>query len=228
MKVITFSFDDCEIYDRRLADMLRDFGMKATFFLISGQLGLKVPFHRYGVDTVVERVSVAEIPETYRGMEVASHTRSHRLSQEESTIIQEVNESVAELSRACGHTVFGMAYPGGHCSRVQVDTLRHTGLKYARTATPSYDFAPPQDWYMWQPTCHYADAQLPDLLERFASSAGDLLFHVYGHSYELTQPDPHKNWTGFEWILRQMAALPGVQYCTNYEAQQQFAMFTRA
>lgn len=56
MKILTFSFDDGEIYDRRLAELLRKFGMQATFFLISGQLGIRVPFYRYGEDTVVERV----------------------------------------------------------------------------------------------------------------------------------------------------------------------------
>ena len=64
MKILTFSFDDGEIYDRRLAELLRKFGMQATFFLVSGQLGIRVPFHRYGEDTVVERVSAAEIPAT--------------------------------------------------------------------------------------------------------------------------------------------------------------------
>ena len=59
MKILTFSFDDCEIYDRRVCDMMRRYGLKATFYLISGQLGMKVPFHRYGQDTVVERVSAA-------------------------------------------------------------------------------------------------------------------------------------------------------------------------
>ena len=40
MKVFTFSFDDCEIYDRRLCALLRQYGLTATFYLISGQLGV--------------------------------------------------------------------------------------------------------------------------------------------------------------------------------------------
>ena len=39
---------------------------------LSAQLGIRVPFHRYGKDTVVERVSAEELPTTYRGMEIAS------------------------------------------------------------------------------------------------------------------------------------------------------------
>ena len=68
--------------------------MQATFFLISGQLGMRVPFHRYGEDTVVERVSAAEVT-TYCGMEVASHTQFHRLPQEEKAIRREMEESLA-------------------------------------------------------------------------------------------------------------------------------------
>ena len=72
MKILTFSFDDCEVYDRQVCRLLRAYGMQATFYLISTQLGIRVPFHRYGKDTVVERVSAEELPATYRGMEIAS------------------------------------------------------------------------------------------------------------------------------------------------------------
>ena len=124
-------------------NLLRKFGMQATFFLISGQLGIRVPFYRYGEDTVVERVSAAKIPATYCGMEVASHTQFHRLPQEEKEIRREMEESLAVLSRACGYVVCGMAYPGGHCAQAQADTLRRMGLTYARLTEPTHDFAPP-------------------------------------------------------------------------------------
>lgn len=81
-KAVTFGFDDGEIHDRRLAEMLRQYGLKATFFLVSGQMGLTVdPFFRYGRNTRVERVNGGELPLTYAGMEIASHTRFHRLPQ---------------------------------------------------------------------------------------------------------------------------------------------------
>ena len=73
-KILTFGFDDAEIHDERLADLFRAYGMKATFFLIAGQLSFRCDFHRYGEDTVVQRVSDEQIPYVYRGMEVASHT----------------------------------------------------------------------------------------------------------------------------------------------------------
>ena len=70
-KALTFGFDDCEQYDRKLAELFRTYKVKATFFLITDSLGARIPFHRYGRDTVVERVTAKELPVTYRGMELA-------------------------------------------------------------------------------------------------------------------------------------------------------------
>ena len=36
---LTFSYDDGQIFDRRLAQIFREYGMKATFHLNSGKLG---------------------------------------------------------------------------------------------------------------------------------------------------------------------------------------------
>ena len=109
-KAVTFGFDDGEIHDRRLAEMLRQYGLKATFFLVSGQMGLTVdPFFRYGRNTRVERVNGGELPLTYAGMEIASHTRFHRLSAD--SLAEAVGESMRELEELSGQPVTGLAYP---------------------------------------------------------------------------------------------------------------------
>mgnify|MGYP002573803925 CR=1 FL=1 len=48
-KAVTFGFDDGEIHDRRLAEMLRQYGLKATFFLVSA---LTYPEPLITLDTV--------------------------------------------------------------------------------------------------------------------------------------------------------------------------------
>ncbi len=216
MKILTFSFDDCEIHDRRLCELLRGYGIKATFYLISGQLSMKVPFHRYGEDTMVERVSAAEIPETYRGMEVASHTREHRLTDD----MTELHQSLEELSRAWGQEVRGLAYPGGYYTKEQAEMLRSTPVCYARGAAPTHGFALPEDWYAWQPTCHYAEEIVPELIERFlaAPAQEDMLFHLYGHSYELTNPEGAGGWEHFERTLQCLSGRDDIVYATNLEA----------
>ncbi|MEG0767891.1 MAG: polysaccharide deacetylase family protein [Clostridia bacterium] len=222
MKIVTFSFDDCEIHDRRLAMLLRQYGMKATFFLISGQLGLSVPFHRYGEDTTVERVTAEEIPITYRGMEVASHTQFHQLPLEATRLREEMTASLQTLSDACGYRVCGMAYPGGQYVETQTEALRQMRLMYARGASPTHTLSVPCDYLRWQPSCHYADEHLPALIHRFLQEEGDLLLHIFGHSYELTQRDSRKNWCAFEETLKVLAGRDDIQYCTNAETVMHF------
>ena len=218
MKVFTFSFDDCEIYDRRLCALLRQYGLTATFYLISGQLGVKVPFHRYGRDTVVERVHADELPETYRGMEVASHTRSHTLAVPAPAA--EAEESLAELSALSGQAVCGLAYPGGRFTPQVIEALRKTSRRYARGASPTYRFDWPEDWFAWQPTCHYADAETPALIEAFLAAPPEsgLLLHLFGHSYELTRPDAHWGWAYLEGLLSRLAGRSDAICLTNRQA----------
>lgn len=221
MKILTFSFDDCEIYDRQLCQLLRKYGMKATFYLISGQLGIKVPFHRYGKDTMVERVNAAELSGTYRNMEIASHTRNHRV--EPQSLSAEVEASLRELSEASGQKVCGFAWPGGQYTPELKELLRQTSVMYARGAQPSHDLSIPKDWYDWQPTCHYAELETPKLIEKFltAPAKENLLLHIFGHSYELTNPEKHHNWTYFEKMLKQLADRRDICCLTNGETMRQ-------
>ncbi len=216
-KILTFGFDDCEIYDRRLCDLFRKYGMKATFFLISDQLGLRCDFHRYGEDTFVERVSPGELKTTYAGMEIASHTANHRCPAEdlESTLVR----SCKELSALCGYEVDGLAYPGGHYTREHLEKLGNLGISYARTAASTHDFALPTEIFAWDPTCKYDDENIDCLAERFLGYEGEepILFYIYGHSYELTRKDPGCNWKDFERLLQKLSGREDVWYATNRE-----------
>ena len=218
MKILTFGFDDCEIYDRRVCDLMRRCGLKATFYLISGQLGMKVPFHRYGQDTVVERVSAAELAETYRGLEIASHTRAH--SMDAPDLAADIERSLSELSEWSGQRVCGLAYPGGQYTAAQADAVRTTRVEYARGASPTHTLSIPKDWYAWEPSCHYADEETPALIDEFLAAPQEetLLLHIFGHSYELTNPDARHNWGYFEKLLERLAGRRDVEYMTNGEA----------
>lgn len=222
MKVLTFSFDDCEIHDRRLCDLLRKYGIKATFYLLSGRLSERVPYRRYGQDTLVERVTAEEIPMTYAGMEIADHTLYHRI--EDATFMQDTKQSMDILARACGYEIQGFAYPGGQYTAQQVALLKQTAAVYARGAKPSHSFRLPEDWYIWQPTSHYADSDLSQLIHRFLTMPAeeDALFHIYGHSYELTESDPSRDWQHLERVLQQLSNRTDIVYATNLEAYHLF------
>lgn len=58
-KALTFSYDDGQIFDRRLAELLRSHGMKGTFHLNSGRLdpgrGNETCKHRFSLMRAAQR-----------------------------------------------------------------------------------------------------------------------------------------------------------------------------
>ena len=216
-KILTFGFDDCEIHDRRLCDMFRKYNIKSTFFLLTDQLSFKCDFHRYGEDTVVERVSPEELPITYKGMEVASHTPNHKCTVED--LDETVIGSCEYLSKLCGYEVNGLAYPGGHYTEELAKALEKNGLLYSRTATVTNNFDLPKDLLIWHPTCKYDDENINDLAVVFLNYDGEkpILFYIYGHSYELTQKEKPKDWDSFEELLQKLSGRDDIWYATNKE-----------
>lgn len=216
-KILTFGFDDAEIHDRKLCEMFRKYGMKSTFFILSGQLGFKCDFHRYGEDTVVERVSADEIKDTYSGMEVASHTESHKCDPDD--FEGTVGRSMRYLSELCGYEVRGLAYPGGHYTHELVHNLSQNGVLYSRTATVTHSFELPENLLIWNPTCKYDDEDINALTDEFLAYEGEepILFYIYGHSYELTQKEDGKSFESFEKLLQKLSFRDDILYATNKE-----------
>ena len=216
-KAVTFGFDDGEIYDRALCELFRQYGMRATFFLITSQFSFSCPFHRYGEDTVVERVSADELPVTYRDMEVANHTAFHRFTEDIKT---DVTDAADTLSRLCGYRVRGFAYPGGVYTDRQIKALKETDTLYARTTESTYSFDLPENLLVWNPTCKYDDPMLPELTDRFLSdtSGKPQLLYIYGHSYELSRKEEPYNWKSFERILKKLSGKSDILYATNSQA----------
>ena len=215
-KALTFGFDDGEQHDRRLADMLRHHGLKGTFFLITDQFGLEVPFFRYGKQTVVKRVLKSELPETYQGLEIATHTASHAAPL--GKLDSAVGASMKLLSELSGMPVTGMAYPGGDYTEEHIAQLYDLGVVYARTTQYSHSFELPQRLLEWAPTCRYCDEQMSSLIDDFLKpSDTPQLFYIMGHSYELEQDDPHASWEYMENICQQLGGREDVWYATNGE-----------
>lgn len=200
-KYVTFSFDDSEKYDLRLAALLNRYGIKATFFIITDQIGVKIPHQRYGRETVVERVTVDEIKRAYPNMEIASHTSNHRacVNVDSEFIETEIKKSFRLLSDITEEECIGMAYPGGEYDSKSVEKLRESGVLYARTIEATYGFELPEDFLIWNPTCSFTDERCPELVHEFleTDSDGVRLLNIYGHSYELENPDKDW-WTFFE------------------------------
>lgn len=223
-KAITFSYDDGVTQDIRLISLLDKYGLKATFNLNSGLLGLENSLVREGVRVDHTKVKPEDVRHIYAGHEIAAHTLTHPMLpdiKEDDEIIRQVEQDRLALSRLAGYEVVGMAYPGGgvnYDQRVAGLIAANTGIRYARTTRCSHSFSPQKDLYQFQPTVYHIMDQkrLFEDGERFLEmdSSSFSVMYIWGHSYEF---DIHNTWNKFEDFLRLIAGRKDIYYGTNKE-----------
>ena len=221
-KALTFSYDDGVTQDRRLAEIFRRYGLRATFNINSEFFGGKNELIRNGVSVRHDKLTVAEAIEVYRGHEVAAHTLTHPFlpKTEDVEVIRQVEEDRRALSAIFGYEVVGMAYPGGginHDARVENLVRANTGCRYARTTDATGTFALPGDPIAWNPTVYHIDTdEMFALGEKFLALGPDepALFYVWGHSYEF---DAWDFWARFEDFCHMMSGKEDIFYGTNRE-----------
>lgn len=209
-KALTFSYDDGQVYDRRLVEILNTHGMKGTFHLNSGNLGLK-----RGLDCYVEK---EELKELYAGHEVACHGVQHRnpptITREQ--MVLEIQEDRKTLEELTGGLVQGMSYAFGNYDAEVKRIAKSLGIKYSRTVKETCGFFPPADFLEWHPTCHHNN-RLSELGDKFLNVAGFYelpVMYVWGHSFEFGRSD---NWSVIEAFAEKMAGKADIWYATNME-----------
>ena len=212
-KVLTLSYDDGKIPDRKLVSILNEHGIKGTFNLNSG-LENSVSDIAYN-----ERIPSSEFKELYKGHEVACHTVTHptiaRTPREQ--MLLQVIEDRRALERIMGYTVRGLAYPNGSVDDKVIDALKACGIRYGRTVKSTHDFALFEDPYRWNPTCHHADTALFDLADKFTENHKTqylYMFYLWGHSYEFERDD---NWNIIEKFSKKTGNKSDIWYATNIE-----------
>lgn len=221
-KALTFSFDDGVSQDRRLAELLNHYGLKATFNINSGFFGQWGELVRNGVPVRHDKLPKEEALSVYAGHEVAAHTVTHpflpKLSDGE--VIAQVENDRLALEKIFGREIVGMAYPCGgvnHDARVEKLVREHTGCLYARTIESTGKFDLPQDPYALDPTVYYVDTDdMFALGKEFLSLQSDepRLFYIWGHAYEL---DAWDFWDRFEEFCKMMSGREDIFYGTNRE-----------
>lgn len=205
-KVLTMSYDDGKIADRKLIEIFNQYGIKGTFHINSGLLGSG------------DRVPKEEIKELYQGHEVATHTCTHptiaRSPKEQ--IIEEVIEDRKELERIVDYTVRGLSYPNGSYNQLIKEMLPFLGIEYGRTVKSTGDFSIPDNFLEWQPTCHH-NKRLLELAEDFIRLHKKqylYMMYVWGHSYEF---DHDQNWNLIEQFCERVGKHEDIWYATNIE-----------
>ncbi len=221
-KAITFSYDDGITQDIRLIELFDKYGIKCTFNINSEMFGLDERIPREGVEVSLKRLNKSEIRETYKNHEVAVHTLTHpvltRISDEE--IIRQVEQDRLNLSDIVGYEVVGMAYPCGDNNDHIGDIIKNnTGVKYARTVTPTYNFDVQTNLYRFNPTIHHHGAgfeKLTEIATQFLETETDKpqILYIWGHGFEF---DIRDDWNRFEEFLKLIAFKDDIFYGTNTE-----------
>ena len=206
-KALTLSYDDGKLQDRRLAALFNQHGIKATFNLNSGIW-----------DRDDARIKPEEMPELYRGHEIACHTVTHptiaRCPLPE--VAEEVLADRRALEAITGYPVRGLAYPNGSVSEEIEKLLPACGIRYARVVGSSDSFGLPENPYRWQATCHH-NHNLLEIGDQFLGLFKRqylYLMYVWGHCYEF---DDRGNWDLIEAFCEKMGGHEDIWYCTNIE-----------
>ena len=221
-KAVTFSFDDGVTQDIRLIEIFNKYGLKGTFNLNSGFLGLEGTLVRNGKTVRHDKISADKIKEVYKGHEIAVHTLTHPnlTGLEKDEIIRQVEEDRKRLSEICGYEVVSMAYPCGGINnddRVAEIIKENTGVRLSRGLDSTYSFEIQENLLRFMPTVYYIENCLDEIVDKFLSLETDTpaLLYIWGHSYEMDAE--YITWEKFEEVCKKLSAHDDIFYGTNKE-----------
>jgi len=208
-KALTFSYDDNQIFDRRLVDILNRNGLKGTFHINAGTLGITTDKDFF--------ISADEISTLYEGHEVSCHGFTHPFFSHTTNqqIVSQIWEERKVLEAQAHYPVRGMSYPYGDFSQNIINYAKSAGIEYCRTVENTHEFNFPEDFMRWHPTCHHNEA--PALADRFLEPVmfNRLnLFYIWGHSFEF---DRENTWDMMEALCEKLGGHDDIWYATNIQ-----------
>lgn len=228
-KVLTMSYDDGKLADRRLVEIFNKYGIRGTFNLNSGIINDE------------NRIPPSEWKELYKGHEIAAHTVTHPTIARcpKTQIIDELLEDRKVLEKYTGYPVRGLAYPNGSYSDEVAHIAKMCGFKYGRVVSDSFanvalremskplaqgpmlvgdvtGFEAPADYMKWSATCHHNHNIVQFAKEFAALSKKQYLYmlYVWGHSFEF---DKNDNWNVIEEFCQILGGRDDIWYATNIE-----------
>ena len=223
-KAVTFSYDDGNESDIRLASIFDKYGMKCTFNFNCAHLrGFKF------TNEQIENVFLS------KGHEIAVHGANHRPNGNLRPIegIRDVLDCRLELEERCGRIIRGMAYPDSGITRMGNFTtyekiknyLTDLDIVYARTLGGDNDaFELPADFHAWMPSAHHNNPKIFEYVDKllaidlspsaYHATRYPRLLYIWGHSFEF---DRENNWDRIENICKRLAGRDDVWAATNIE-----------
>ena len=187
-KALIMSYDDGLDDDIALAQLFDRYGIIGTFHLNSGLLDTRAIWYQGKPNEFLGTyLSKDTLLHVFKNHEIAVHGTYHKalvgLSDKE--ILEEINVDIENLTILSDRKISSMAYAFGSTNDHVAEVIGTTPLTNARTVKSSYNFDLPEDYYLWNPTCH--DSEALEYLEAYISldSPSLSLFYVWGHSWEL-------------------------------------------
>ena len=231
--IVTTSWDDGDISDLKIAELLQSRGVRGTFY---------VPIHGYNGSRRIEDRDLKVLDSA--GFEIGAHGVSHKslstLSQSE--LVREVRNCKDSLEQLLGRDISMFCYPNGRYNSTVIRRVREAGYQGARTTR------------MLASSCKFRPFEIPTTVQAYphrilaylrnqarAKSAlglmtcltdiprarswidlGKQLFahvlrhggiwHLYGHSWEVNQL---QMWGDLRNMLDYVSHRKGVIYATN-------------
>lgn len=205
-KVLTMSYDDGKLEDKRLVSIFNENGIRGTFHINGGLFGNP------------ERLDKEVVSSLYMGHEIACHTLTHptiaRCPKEQT--VKQILQDREILEEIVGKPVRGLSYPNGSYNEEIKKALPLLGIAYSRTVNSTHGFALPNDFTEWNPTCHH-NMELMELGKEFANLHKTqylYMMYVWGHSYEFERDH---NWNVIEEFCKYMGGREDIWYATNIE-----------
>lgn len=240
MLKVTTSWDDGDILDKKLADLLKKYGIKGTFYITK--------------DYREERLSDEDIRNIARSHEIGAHTLTHpdlrELSGEK--LEEEISGSKDWLEGVLGYPVKMFCYPKGQFIESSVEATRRAGFIGARTtelasiSTPKDPFRVATTLQVYPFPFRKIDSKkyyIGKLIQPFVQRAPKLIsngvsifsmnswlntakatfdtalknegvFHLWGHSWEI---EKYGMWEDLEKLLQYISNKQSCDYVTNSE-----------
>jgi len=230
-KYVVIGFDDGITQDARIMEIMSRYGLKATFFINSGAMGVDGSAsvsNALGKPISHVRVTESEIRNGYYdGFEVESHSVNHvsLKSQSEAGIINQVQGDIDAIERIVGVKPKGLAYPGGtkDINETVVSVVEEsTTAGYGRTTTNTGEFNLPERFLYWNPTASISSSNALSLAQTFVNTPvedKDMLLCLWGHGYEF---DFNDSWDDFEALCKYLSEQKDIKVVTFGEFYELF------
>lgn len=224
--IVTTSWDDGHVLDIKLAELLRKYNIKGTFYIS--------PENREISQN--ERLTKEQIVELSKDFEIGAHTMTHpRLSKiDNETARKEIITSKQTLENWLGVEVKSFCYPGGDYKPVHEKIVSDAGFSIARTVKCFSIDAGNNPFEM--PTTVHVYHRWLDIIkiikevgllnfisyylnwDNLAIAMFDKVFknggvfHLWGHSWEI---EKNKDWVRLERVLKYISNRAKVTYEVN-------------